>query len=87
MEIEGKMIESASIASQVTTPLSRRCFVGIAALAGVDVGIAALSGEALGQHAMPSQEHMAEEIKKEKIRRAFLAGPSSVTSEATVAAT
>jgi hypothetical protein len=31
------------------------------------------------------EQTMAEEIKKEKIRRAMLAGPSSVTSEATVA--
>jgi hypothetical protein len=34
---------------------------------------------------MPNQEHLMEEIKKEKIRRALLAGPTSVTSEATVA--
>jgi hypothetical protein len=37
------------------------------------------------QHSMPDKDHMAEEIKKDKIRRAMLAGPSSITSEATVA--
>jgi hypothetical protein len=38
-----------------------------------------------GQHSMPDKNHAAGEIKREKIHRAMLAGPSSITSEATVA--
>jgi hypothetical protein len=34
---------------------------------------------------MADENRMAEEIKKEKIRRAMLAGPPSVTAEATIA--
>jgi hypothetical protein len=36
-------------------------------------------------HGETKQQFMAEEIKKEKIRRVMLAGPSGITSEATVA--
>ena len=60
---------------------SRRAFVESAAIVGL--GMTTLSASA--QHAMPDASHMAEEIKKEKIRRAMLAGPSSITSQATVA--
>jgi hypothetical protein len=42
-------------------------------------------GEALKHFAVPDGDRMTEEIKKEKIRRAMLAGPSVVTTEATVA--
>ena len=59
---------------------SRRAFVESAAIVGL--GMTTLSASA--QHAMPDASHMAEEIKKEKIRRAMLAGPTSITSQATV---
>jgi hypothetical protein len=61
--------------------MSRRTFVGTAALAGA--ALASLNAEA--QHAMPDPSRMQEEIKKEKIRRAMLAGPSVITKDATVA--
>ena len=61
--------------------VSRRTLIGGAVAVGL--GITALS--AVGQHSMPDAAHFAEKIKKEKIRRALLAGPTSVTSEATVA--
>lgn len=61
--------------------VSRRKFMGIVALSG-----AQLTPMAAALDAERSTEQMkAEEIKKEKIRRAMLAGPSSVTADATVA--
>src|SRR5258708_38489082 len=78
--------------------LTRRKFISIAAVSGV--GLTSLSahdqfargeegprtvGEASDHLATPYGDHMPEEINKEKIRRAMLAGPSSVTAEATVA--
>ena len=64
-------------------PLARRKFISVAALSGA--GLAALKPHEIEEHAMADENPMAEEIKKEKIRRAMLAGPSSVTAEATVA--
>jgi hypothetical protein len=79
-------------------PLARRKFISMAVASGA--GLASLSahdqlarsaegpgaiGEASDHFAAPDGDHMAEEIKQEKIRRAMLAGPSSVTAEATVA--
>lgn len=78
--------------------VTRRKFIGVTALSGV--GVAALNahdplapsakepasgGEPSQYLAVPDRDDRAEEIKKEKIRRAMLAGPSSVTAEATVA--
>lgn len=76
--------------------VTRRKFIGAAALSGI--GLASLSHDqltrgteqlaAIGgteQHLTSKGDLMDEEIKKEKIRRAMLAGPSSVTAEATVA--
>jgi hypothetical protein len=78
--------------------VTRRKFVGLAALSGV--GVASLSarnqsarsadgpaatGDANEHLTASDGDHMAEDIKNEKIRRAMLAGPSIVTSEATVA--
>src|SRR6266852_9050602 len=78
--------------------LTRRKFISIAAVSGV--GLTSLSahdqfargeegprtvGEASDHLATPYGDHMPEEIKKEKIRRTMLTGPSSVTAEATVA--
>ena len=78
--------------------LTRRKFISIAAVSGV--GLTSLSahdqfargeegprtvGEASDHLATPYGDHMPEEINKEKIRRTMLAGPSSVTAEATVA--
>lgn len=79
--------------------VTRRKFIGVAALSGV--GVASLSAhdqlagsaeagpaassEASEHFAAPDGDRMTEEIQKEKIRRAMLAGPSIVTSEATVA--
>ena len=69
-------------------PLARRKFISMAAVSGA--GLASLNAyDQLAQRAEGpaaiGENHMAEEIKKEKIRRAMLAGPSFVTSEATVA--
>ena len=74
--------------------VTRRKFIGVAALSGA--GVASLSAHdqlarareidgVMEQHEMLSENRMTEEINKEKIRRATLAGPSSVTSDATVA--
>ena len=78
--------------------LTRRKFISTAAVSGA--GLASLNahdrlvrskegpasiGEVGGHLAAQHGGHMTEEIKKEKIRRAMLAGPSSVTAEATVA--
>jgi hypothetical protein len=78
--------------------LGRRQFINMAAVSGV--GLASLNahdplvrsaqgpapiGEPAQHLAAPDGDHMMEEIKKEKIRRAMLAGPPFVTSEATVA--
>jgi hypothetical protein len=78
-------------------PLARRKFISLAALSGA--GLASLSaqdhlarsaeghatiGGAMEQHAAADGNRVTEEIKKEKIRRAMLAGPASVTSEATI---
>ena len=63
-------------------PVTRRTFIGAAAaFSGVAFNplIAGLDG------AQSAEQLLTEEIKKEKIRRAMLAGPSSVTAEATVA--
>jgi hypothetical protein len=64
-------------------PLTRRKFISVAALSGA--GLASLKLHDIEEHAMADENRMAEEIKKEKIRRAMLAGPSSVTAEATIA--
>jgi hypothetical protein len=78
--------------------LTRRKFISIAAASGAGLrsfnahdqlarreeGSGAI-GEASDHLAPLDGDHMTEAIKKEKIRRAMLAGPSSVTSEATVA--
>src|ERR1700751_6346166 len=79
-------------------PLERRKFIGMAAVSGVGLASfgaherlargpeeSAAVGDTIGHLAAPQGDRMAEEIKKEKIRRALLAGPSIVTSEATVA--
>jgi hypothetical protein len=79
-------------------PLARRKFISLAALSGA--GLASLSaqdqlalrgeghatiGGAMEQHAAADGNRMTEETRKERIRRAMLAGPPSVTSEATIA--
>jgi len=79
-------------------PLARRKFISMVAVSGA--GLASLNahdplarsaetptaiGEAVEDVAAPDGDHMAEEIEKEKIRRAMLAGPSFVTSEAKIA--
>jgi len=78
--------------------LACRKFISMAAVSGA--GLASLNahdplapraegpaaiGEAIEHLVAPDGDQMAEEIKKEKIRRAMLAGPSFVTSEAAVA--
>src|SRR5580704_14484822 len=78
-------------------PWARRKFLSMAALSGA--GLASLNahdslprsaeepaatGGAIEHLASPDGDHTAEQIRKEKIRRAMLAGPSSVTSEATI---
>jgi hypothetical protein len=72
-----------------TEPLTRRRFMGVAAmfapgLCGIGPDGAALSDPTTKQ-ANLDEHNLTEEIKKEKIRRAMLAGPSTVTAEAAVA--
>jgi hypothetical protein len=84
-------IETRSIDSNPRS-VSRRTFVESAAAAGVGLVSLSASAEPLlkgespsSQHSMSDRNHLAEEIKKEKIRRVMFAGPPSVTNEATVA--
>ena len=74
--------------------VTRRKFIGVGALSGA--GVASLSAHVqlawaaeidgvMEKHEMLNENRMADEINKEKIRRAMLAGPPSVTAEATVA--
>lgn len=74
--------------------VTRRQFIGVGALSGA--GIASLSAHVqlaraadidgvMEKHEMLNESRTADEINKEKIRRAMLAGPSTVTAEATVA--
>jgi hypothetical protein len=78
--------------------VTRRKFIGVAALSGAGVvsfgahGRFARSAEEPASHgpssepmATPNGGRMEEEFKNEKIRRATLAGPSIITSDATVA--
>ena len=76
-----KNISTEQVAAK--EPLTRRKFISVAALSGA--GLASLKPHEIEEHAMADENRMAEEIKKEKIRRAMLAGPASVTSEATIA--
>ena len=72
-----------------TEPLTRRKFIGGGALSAA--GLSAMGAEravfadATDPHSNSDEHDIDEEIKKEKIRRATLAGPSAVTAEATVA--
>src|SRR5258708_1780363 len=72
-----------------TGPLTRRRFMGVAAM--LAPGLCAMGPEgtalpaATTKQANLDEHNLTEEIKKEKIRRAMLAGPSSVTAEATIA--
>jgi len=61
--------------------VTRRKFISVAALSSAAFTPLAVAIE----RDRTAEEMKAEEIKKEKIRRAMLAGPSSVTAEATVA--
>lgn len=61
--------------------VTRRKFIGMAALSST--ALTPLGAMLNGEQTV--EQVMAEEMKKEKIRRAMLAGPSSVTAEATVA--
>jgi hypothetical protein len=64
--------------------ISRRTIVG-AAVASAGLAPLYIQAQSLTSGATPDKDRLAEEIKKEKIRRAMLAGPHSITSEATVA--
>lgn len=69
--------------------LTRRRFMGVAAMLAPGLRGIAQEGAALSNPATKEanldEHNLAEEIKVEKIRRAMLAGPSSVTASATVA--
>jgi len=80
--------------SRLPVRMSRRAFVETAAIAGASLATLSMSGETpvaqsrghnTGDSAMNRENSMADEIAKEKIRRALLAGPDCVTKEATVA--
>src|SRR5258706_1552035 len=72
-----------------TGPLTRRRFMGVAAMLAPGLCAIGPEGTALPEattkQANLDKHNLTEEIKKEKIRRAMLAGPSVVTDEATVA--
>jgi hypothetical protein len=72
-----------------TEPLTRRRFMGVAAMLAPGLYAMGPEGTALAEattkQADLDEHNLTEEIKKEKIRRAMLAGPSIVTAEATVA--
>jgi len=72
-----------------TGPLTRRRFIGVAAMLAPGLCAMGPEGTALAEattkQANLDEHNLTEEIKKEKIRRAMLAGPSIVTAEATVA--
>jgi hypothetical protein len=79
--ISPKNISTEQNAAKV--PLTRRKFISVAAPSGAR--LASLKPHEIEEHATADENRMAGEIKKEKIRHAMLAGPSSVTAEATVA--
>ena len=72
-----------------TEPLTRRRFMGVAAM--LTPGLCAVGPEgtalpdATRKQGNLDEHDLTEEIKKEEIRRAMLAGPSTVTAEASVA--
>src|ERR1700746_3991929 len=72
-----------------TGPLTRRRFIGVAATLAPGLCAIGPEGTALAEATTKQtnldEHNLTEEIKKEKIRRAMLAGPSVVTAEATVA--
>lgn len=69
--------------------ITRRKAIRAAAISGMGLYSAGATAIALArsaaEHAGPDELRIAEQIKEEKIRRAMLAGPPSVTAEATVA--
>ena len=72
-----------------TGPLTRRRFMGVAAMLAPGLCAMGPEGTALPEATTKQpnldEHNLTEEMKKEKIRRAMLAGPSVVTAEATVA--
>lgn len=72
-----------------TGPLTRRRFMGVAAMLAPGLCAMGPQGTVLPdgttKQANLNEHNLLEEIKKEKIRRAMLAGPSTATAEATVA--
>jgi hypothetical protein len=70
---------------RIVNPVSRRFFVGRAALAGALPAL--LPGVGFGNDfsAADSENNLVEAIRNEKIRRAKLAGPDVITRDATVA--
>jgi len=77
-------VEAAALAGTglITLAISARALGGSAEKASA---MSATNHEPTGVNAMQGENSMADEITKEKIRRALLAGPDSVTREATVA--
>jgi hypothetical protein len=77
-------VEAAALAGAGLTTLARpaRSLGGSAQESGV---ANAPNLKPMGVKTMPGENRMYDEITKEKIRRALLAGPDSVTREATVA--
>jgi len=69
-----------------TEPLTRRRFMGVAAMLAPGLcGISPEGAASSTKQANLDEHNLSEEIEKEKIRRAMLAGPATVTAEATVA--
>ena len=77
-------VEAATLAGTglTTLAISARALGGLAEESSAK---SAMNHEPTGVNAMHGENSMADEITKEKIRRALWAGPDSVTREATVA--
>jgi len=85
MTDEKRAINQAAAAERLT----RRKVISVAALSGLGLRLLGADpvafARATDEHTGPDEHRVAEQIKQEKIRRAMLAGPPSVTAEATVA--
>jgi len=65
--------------------VSRRSFVGGAIVTGALPAFFPPAASGGDSQTASSTNHLDEEIRKEKIRRAMLSGPAAITKDATVA--
>jgi hypothetical protein len=89
----GERVAGESHSFTNPTPISRRLFIEAATLAAAGIATLAMptaargraTGAQTGVVGTHGESSMSDEITKEKIRRALLSGPDSVSREATVA--